>query len=181
MQPAPAAPVVGGGALAVGQVGQPFTYQIVASNTPTSYEVIGAPAWMSLNSATGAISGVPAAPGAFTVQLAAGNASGTSDLVTLGLLISPAANTPVITSTRTAAGTVGTAFTYTPSATPASTGYVASGLPGGLAINAATGAITGTPNVSGTFKVVLTPANANGVGAPATIVLTILPNVTFGN
>lgn len=181
VQPAPAAPVVGGGALAVGQVGQPFTYQIVASNTPTSYEVIGAPAWMSLNSATGAISGVPAAPGAFTVQLAAGNASGTSDLVTLGLLISPAANTPVITSTRTAAGTVGTAFTYTPSATPASTGYVASGLPGGLAINAATGAITGTPNVSGTFKVVLTPANANGVGAPATIVLTILPNVTFGN
>jgi hypothetical protein len=45
---------------------------------------------------------------------------------------------------------------------------------------AATGVIGGTPNISGTFKVILTPANANGIGAPVTIVITILPNVTFG-
>jgi hypothetical protein len=49
-----------------------------------------------------------------------------------------------------------------------------------LGLNSATGVIGGTPNISGTFKVILTPANANGIGAPVTIVITILPNVTFG-
>jgi hypothetical protein len=86
----------------------------------------------------------------------------------------------VITSTRTATGTIGVAFSYTPVAAPVATSYLASGLPGGLGLNSTTGVIGGTPNVSGTFKVILTPANANGIGAPVTIVITILPNVTFG-
>lgn len=178
--PAPTAPVVGGAAVAVGQVNEPFTYQIVASNSPTSYEVLNSPVWITLNPTTGAVTGVPTTPGTFTVQLTASNAAGTSNPAILGLFISPAANTPVITSTRTAAGAVGTVFNYTPVATPVATGYVASGLPGGLGLNPATGAIGGTPNVSGTFNVILTPSNANGVGAPVTIVITIVPNVTFG-
>lgn len=178
--PAPTAPVVGGAAVAVGQVNEPFTYQIVASNSPTSYEVLNSPVWITLNPVTGAVTGVPTSPGTFTVQLTASNAAGTSSPALLGLFISPAANTPVVTSTRTATGTVGTPFTYTPAATPAATGYVASGLPRGLGINATTGEISGTPNVNGTFNVILTPSNANGVGAPVTIVITILSNVTFG-
>ncbi len=178
--PAPTAPVVGGAAVAVGQVNEPFTYQIVASNNPTSYEVLNSPVWITLNPVTGAVTGVPTSPGSFTVQLTASNAAGTSNPAILGLFISPAANTPVVTSTRTASGTVGTAFTYTPAATPAATGYVASGLPGGLGLNAATGVISGTPNTSGTFNVILTPSNANGVGAPVTIVISIAANVTFG-
>jgi hypothetical protein len=177
--PAPTAPVVGGAAVAVGQVNEPFTYQIVASNSPTSYEVLNSPVWITLNPVTGAVTGVPTSPGTFTVQLTASNAAGTSNPAILGLFISPAANTPVVTSTRTASGTVGTGFTYTPAATPAATGYIASGLPGGLGLNAATGVISGTPNVSGTFNVILTPSNANGVGAPVTIVISIAANVTF--
>ena len=180
IQPALNAPVVGGAAFAVAQVSQPFTYQIVGSNNPTSYEVLNAPVWVTLNPTTGAVTGVPTTPGPFTVQLTASNAAGTSNPAVLTLAIAPAPNTPVVTSTRTATGTVGTAFTYTPVATPAATGYVASGLPGGLGLTAATGVISGTPTVSGTFNVILTPANANGIGSPVSLVVTILPNVTFG-
>ena len=178
--PALNAPVVGGAAVAVGQVSQPFTYQIVASNSPTSYEVLNSPVWITLNPVTGAVTGVPTTPGTFTVQLTASNASGTSNPALLGLFISPAPNTPVITSTRTASGTVGALFSYTPVAAPAATGYVASGLPGGLGVNAGTGVISGRPTASGTFNVILTPSNANGIGAPVTLVVTILPSETFG-
>jgi hypothetical protein len=178
--PALTAPVVGGASVALGQVNVPFTYQVVASNTPTSYGVVAAPAWLALDTATGAMTGVPTAPGPVSVQLTATNAADTSSPATLELFISPAANTPVITSTRTATGTIGVAFSYTPVAAPVATSYLASGLPGGLGLNSATGVIGGTPNISGTFKVILTPANANGIGAPVTIVITILPNVTFG-
>ena len=178
--PALTAPVVGGASVALGQVNVPFTYQIVASNTPTSYGVVAAPAWLALDTTTGAMTGVPTAPGPLTVQMTATNAADTSSPATLDLFISPAANTPVITSSRTATGTIGVAFSYTPVAAPAATSYLASGLPGGLGLNSATGAIGGTPNISGAFKVILTPANANGIGAPVTIVITILPNVTFG-
>ena len=180
VKPAQTAPVVGGASIAIGQVNQPFTYQIAASNAPTSYEVLGGPAWIGLDSSSGAVAGTPTAPGTVSVKLTASNASGTSSPVGLDLIISPAANTPVVTSTRTAEGTVGSAFTYTPVATPAAASYTVSGLPGGLSFNFTTGAITGAPNVSGLFTVVLTPSNANGVGAPAALTLTIKPNVTFG-
>ncbi len=182
ISPAASAPVVSAETSVIGQVNQPFTYQILASNGPlTSYEVLDAPVWMTLNPLTGLISGLPTAPGLFTVRLTATNASGTSAPVVLPLTIQPAANTPIITSTRTAGGTVGLAFTYTPEAAPAATGYTVTGLPGGLSLNTTTGVISGTPTKSGVFRVLLTPANANGTGAPVEIIVTILPNVTFGS
>lgn len=180
VKPALAAPVVGGAAIAIGQVNQPFTYQIVASNTPTSFEVLGGPGWIGLDSASGAVTGTPTAPGILSVKITASNLSGTSSPAGLDLFISPAANTPFVTSTRTAEGTVNSAFNYTPAATPPATSYIATGLPGGLVFNATTGAITGTPNVSGIFTVILTPSNDSGVGAPASLTITIKANVTFG-
>jgi hypothetical protein len=177
--PAPAAPVVGGASGAVGQVNVAFTYQIVASNIPTSYEVSGGPAWLALNNTTGALTGVPNAPGPFTVQVTASNVAGTSIPAIVGVLISPAVGTPVITSTRTATGTVGSPFSYTPVADPAATSYVASGIPGGLRFNSISGVIDGAPNISGSFKVILTPINAIGIGAPVTIDITIERNATI--
>ena len=180
IQPAPAAPVIGITGSAVGQVGQAFTYQVSASNAPTSFEVLGAPVWMTVNGATGAITGVPTAPGDVTVQLVASNAIGSSSQVPLAVTIYPAANTPVITSPRTLPGTVGVAFTYTPTTLPAATGFVALGLPGGLSINATTGVISGTPTNSNVLnipcRVIITPSNGNGVGAPVTLQINILPN-----
>ena len=69
---------------------------------------------------------------------------------------------PVITSSLTASGTQNIAFSYSTVATNSPTSYGATGLPAGLSINLGTGAITGTPTVSGTFNVSISATNAAG-------------------
>ncbi len=72
------APVITSAATASGVVGSAFTYQITATNTPTSYGATGLPAGLSVNTGTGLISGTPTSTGTSTVALSATNAGGTS-------------------------------------------------------------------------------------------------------
>jgi len=75
---------------------------------------------------------------------------------------------PIITITTSASGQVGSTFSYQiaiSGGTP--TSYNATGLPAGLSIDTASGAITGTPELEGTYTVNLTAANAGGTGTAA--------------
>jgi hyaluronate lyase len=65
-------------------------------------------------------------------------------------------------SSFTAAGAANGAFTYQISASGNPTSYGATGLPAGLILNAATGEITGTPTVGGTYSVTVSATNAGG-------------------
>ncbi len=184
IQPAPSAPVISSVPFAAGQVGTAFSYQITGTQNPTRFEVLGAPAWMTVNSTTGALAGTPSTPGGFTVTLIAANANGASSPVTLNLTIAASPNAPVITSSRVASGKVQSQFTYqiraqVPTGAPAVTGYVATGLPSGLVLNALTGAVTGSPLASGQFEVTLLAKSAAGDSQPVTLIITIDPNVTF--
>ena len=183
IEPAATAPVVTGANQVAAQVGANFTYQITATGSPSSYEVVGAPAWMTLNTSTGAIAGTPTAPGTLPVLLLATNSAGTSAPKLFVITIAPGANTPVLTSSRTALGVVGSVFAgYTLAATPAATSFVATGLPPGLSLvfTSPNWVITGTPTASGVYPVNVFASNANGVGAPGIVVITITANITFG-
>ena len=65
------APVITSKATASGTVGIAFSYQITATNTPTSYSATGLPTGLTINSRTGLISGTPTAAGTSTVTIAA--------------------------------------------------------------------------------------------------------------
>lgn len=70
-------PVVSSAASASGIVGNSFSYQIAATNSPTSYSASSLPAGLSLNSASGLISGSPIAGGTSIVTVSATNGHGT--------------------------------------------------------------------------------------------------------
>jgi hypothetical protein len=175
--PAPSAPVVTSGTAASGQVGVAFSYLITASGKPDSYEVLNAPAWLTVNTSTGAVSGVPVEPGPINVSVVARSGSLASSPSPLAIDVAAAAGAPIITSSRAAFGAVGAAFSFPVSASGTGTiTYSAQGLPANLSINAASGVISGTSNASGVFSVRLTARNASGVSYPVTLTLTITPS-----
>jgi hypothetical protein len=73
---------------ASGTVGVAFTYQIEATNNPTSYNAAPLPTGLSVNTTSGLISGTPTTAGTFSVGLSATNANGTGT-ATLTLTINP--------------------------------------------------------------------------------------------
>ncbi len=172
-----APPSITSSTTASGTVGTAFSYQITATNSPTSYSATGLPAGLSVNTSSGLISGTPTAAGSSTVTLGATNSGGTGN-ATLTLTISVAP--PSITSSTTASGTVGTAFSYQITATNSPTSYSATGLPAGLSVNTSSGLISGTPTSAGSSTVTLGATNAGGTGH-ATLTLTIAvapPSIT---
>lgn len=82
---------------------------------------------------------------------------------------------PTISSQSSASGTLGTPFVYQIEATEAPSVYSASGLPAGLVLDPATGAISGTPNSAGSYSVELAATNAGGTSS-LTLSLVIDPS-----
>ncbi len=82
--PAPGAPGVSSSGGAAGSTGLPFSYQIVATNNPTSYSAGNLPSGLSVNSATGLISGTPSvAAGTYKATMGAASGSGAGPVVPL--------------------------------------------------------------------------------------------------
>ncbi|MEO7143487.1 MAG: putative Ig domain-containing protein [Bryobacteraceae bacterium] len=72
-----APPVITSATTAGGTVGRVFSYQIMATNAPTSYNATGLPAGLSINMTTGLISGTPTSAGTSSITLSAANGAGT--------------------------------------------------------------------------------------------------------
>ncbi len=73
-----AAPVITSSDTASGTVGTAFSYQITATNSPTSFGALGLPAGFTVNTVSGLISGTPTGAAlTFSVTLSATNSGGT--------------------------------------------------------------------------------------------------------
>jgi uncharacterized repeat protein (TIGR01451 family) len=95
-----------------GDIGVALNYQIVASNSPTSYNATSLPAGVTINTATGLISGTPTASGPSTVNLSATNAAGTGT-ATLTLTVRPAAVITLTKSSNLTSAASGATVTFT--------------------------------------------------------------------
>jgi hypothetical protein len=165
--------VISSATTANGTVGSAFSYQITASNSPTSYAVSGIlPAGLSLNPKTGLFSGIPKRVGETTVNIRVQNDVGaTSQLLTIRVL--PQA--PVIQSAFSTTGTMGKAFRYQITARNSPTSYsVSEPLPVGLSLNATSGLISGTPTEVGNVTITISASNGGGLGSRL-ITIRILP------
>lgn len=171
----PEPPVITSAGSASAMVGQPFSYQITATNNPTRFSSPGLPPGLSINPVTGLISGTPTQAGPSILFLGASN-SGGEGRATLALTIAPLPTPlPVITSATSAGGQVGQPFFYRIEATNLPTRYDVVGLPTSLSlISPAVGAITGTPTEIGSFLVTVSATNGGGTST-ITLTLTISP------
>jgi hypothetical protein len=173
----PAEPSITTTSLAAGQVGAAYSATLAGSGgiSPYTWSLSSGtlPSGLSLAASTGVISGTPLAAGVGTANLTfkltdSGTATALTATQTLSLTIAPTTTAIAFSTTTLAAATYNTAY----SATVAASGGVgtlsyslASGaLPGGLKLSTS-GAITGTPNATGTFSFTVTAADAYGDSA----------------
>ena len=137
-----------------------FTYSVSAGS-------LGA--GLALNAATGVISGTPTTVGTrnFTIRATDGNATFGSQAYSITINAAITVNPATLAN-----GTVGTPYSRTVTATGGSGSYTfsvsAGTLPAGLALNAASGVISGTPTTSGASSFTVRATDTNGaVGSRA--------------
>jgi len=159
---------------------QPLTQTGCAGGATWSLAAGSLPTGLSLNTATGLISGTPSTAGSFTFTVKVTCASGC--MVTRQYTVSICSNI-VIGPTTLPDGVYGTAYNQTLTQTngiaPVMWSVSAGALPNGLMLDAATGMMTGVPTNGGTFTIKVT--DANGCMASRTYTMGIAcPIVTVG-
>ncbi len=111
------------------------------------------PAGLTLNGSTGAISGTPTAIGSSSFSIQAQDSETTPQVSSAALSINIAAPTLQITTSILVGGQMKSSYGATLAAgggvAPYTWSLASGSLPSGLALNAATGAISGTPTASG--------------------------------
>ena len=167
------------------QSGNPFSYQITASNSPTNFDASGLPPGFQINTATGLISGRCPSSGTFPVDVTAQSASGTAT-GRIQIVIYPLSVTSNLSPPEVL---IGSNFNYQIQAGNNPTSFSASGLPAGLNIDTATGIISGISTASGTFSVTVTAQGPLSVAvgtlriviAPPRITSNLSPTVEIGD
>ncbi|WP_377162888.1 putative Ig domain-containing protein [Prosthecobacter fluviatilis] len=152
----------------------PYTYALSSGTLPSG---------VTLNATTGVLSGTPNVAGTFSFTLSATDANGCAGSKTYSVVMTCPSLT--ITPAALTAGTVGISYSQTLSAGGGSSPYgswtvISGSLPAGLALNASTGVISGTPTTSNgagaSFTVRTT--DANGCQGSQAVTLKICPVVT---
>ena len=158
------APVISSSTSATGAANSAFVYQIVASGSPSSYGASDLPAWLSVNTSTGELTGTPTAPGVFPVTVSATNGTGTGSAV-VTITISPDPRAPVIASGQTITHLINTALSYQVQASNSPTSFAIGTIPNGLFFDTAAGVISGTPTTTATFNnIPVSATNEFGTG-----------------
>lgn len=160
------------------------TFGVSGGQAPYSWSIFAGalPTGLSINGSTGDITGTPTVPGTYNFTVRVTDAQLSREDSVQQIIV---AAFPALSGTATdASNGVAYSFTYTRTGghLPLAYDISAGALPTGLSINAATGAITGTPSADGVFNftVRLTDDEGNITTRAGTITVYALPVLSGG-
>ena len=144
------------------QAGQAYTF-VPAATDPDGdslvYSINTLPRWANFSTASGRLSGTPAATdvGSYSgleIRVSDGRLSTSLPVFSINVTAPPPTNrAPTITGTPVTTGTVGNAYSFTPSATDpdgGTLGFTIQNRPSWASFNTSTGRLSGTPTAAGT-------------------------------
>ncbi|MFZ1830113.1 MAG: putative Ig domain-containing protein [Candidatus Competibacteraceae bacterium] len=149
----------------------PYIFQVLAGSPPTG---------LILNSVTGALTGTPLAGGVFVFTVGATDSKGVKGQSTFTITVNTAQAPTIATESPLPNATPGTFYTALLTATGGTLPYswtieAPSTLPASLALNASTGALSGTPTSTdvGNYNFIVRVTDANGAFALKAYTLTV--------
>ena len=146
-----------------------------ANSESVTWSASGLPAGLSINTGTGVITGTPTTNNAYSTTVSIDDGYGGTDSKAFTFTIANTAS--VLAMFGAQASTVGEAVNLSPSASDTNgdtISWSATGLPSGLAINAATGEISGTPIALGVSAVTITVIDPSDATDTSTFDWTII-------
>jgi len=166
-----------------GEVGAAYNSPVAATGGTTPYAwsiTSGAlPGGLSINPATGAISGTPSASGTFGFSVTVTDAISRTAVAALSITAAPA---PVITTTVLQNGQVGVAYNVpvlmTGGTAPFMWTITLGALPTNLSLNGSSGVISGTPSASGPFNFTATVTDSFGQVSNKALSIAVNPAVS---
>ena len=181
-----AGPAVTSGAPASAVVGTAYTTTFVASGgtIPYTWSSTGTlPVGLTLDPATGILSGTPTSVGTSAFTVTATDANGQPASANVSLTV---ASVLTLTLPTPVSGEVGVAYAETFTAAQGTGPYtyaVSSGstLPGGLSLGTSTGVLSGTPTTAGTpgFSITATDAAGQTATLATSVAIVAAPTLTF--
>jgi len=160
----------------VGAAITPFTVSAVGGTAPYTWSATGLPAGLSIDPASGEVSGTPTAAGTPTVTVTATDASAKQGSATFTFTVTATPTAPVVTNpgNRSArSGALMTPFTVSATGGVAPITWSATGLPAGLSISPASGEVSGTPTAQGVATVTVTATDAGSRTGSATFTISV--------
>jgi hypothetical protein len=174
-----------------GVTGTAYSAPVNASGgtTPYVWSATGLPAGLSIDAASGVISGNPTTAGTSTVAVTVTDSTNPTHLTaTKNLSLTIVSQLVITTASPLPGGSVNAPYSTTIAASGGTTPYAwsATGLPAGLSIDPASGSISGTPTAAGTATIAVTVTDAANPKQTATknLSLTIstpVPAVVIAN
>jgi hypothetical protein len=171
--------------------GQSYSFQPTTNapgGTSLSFQITNKPVWASFNASTGALTGTPSAAQAGTyanITISVSNGSQKSSLAGFAITVtSPPAQPPVITGTPSTSVSVGSAYSFRPSATgPAGRTLTFSiqNQPSWAQFDTTTGALTGTPaagNAGSYSDIIISVSDGTASAALAAFNITVNATAT---